>query len=503
MITLKPVILALVFASALTVPLSAGMIDPAALHGKKLLFVTGEATKAKPNEDGLVEEHLKALGFVVIRAKDSDSDHAAAGQDLVVISSSVEPEVLQGAYRDLPVPVLTWSAYSYPYLAMTGPDLHKDYELIDPIRFPARTFTALYGWCTNPVNPIIKAVGLTRSQNFGTFYLLSTEVAWGRPSAGGTVVASIEGRDDGEAVLFTYERGAQMCDHVVAPARRVGFFLSANNFHLLSQAYGPGENDRRTREWYIGLKLFDASLRWAVSPPPPQPQHDPAVLHAALARAAAGKKVLFVGRKHAFEGREADAHMIAYLTDLGFKVTFADQDDSDGLAEGQDLVMISATCSKYKLANRYTDVTQPFIEFDPLMADSYGMTGRERYAQFGVHGEPGESVDPSTSYINIVGSWSALAAGLPSGPVRMINEPDIIGFGEPGRAAIVIANFSTNPEQCPIFAYEKGATLANGRVNPNRRVFFALDNNAFDDLTAEGHQLWDAAVLWALSAPKH
>jgi len=488
-------------AAAAAAPVFAGMIEPDALHGKKLLFVIGEPEKDKPSEDALVQDHLKSLGFVVTVAHDSDPASRADGQDLVVISSTIDPDVLQGAYRDAAVPVLTWCAYAYPYMAMTGPELHKDFELIDPVRFPGRTFSGLYGNCVNPVNPIMKAVGEPRTQSFGTFYLLQTEVTWGRPSMGGTVVASIEG-DDGEGALFTYERGASMYNGAVAPARRVGFFLSSNNFHLLSAAYGPGQTDPRTKEWYVGLKLFDASLRWAVSPPPTPPKYDPAALTAALTKAAAGKKLLFVGRKHAFEGREADDHMVAHFTELGFKVTFVDQDDPDTATEGQDVLVISATCSKYKLANRYTDAKLPFILYDPLMNDTYAFSGRVRYKEFGPHGEPNESDDPFTAYINIVGSWSPLAAGLKPGPVRMIKDPDVIGWATPGRAAMVIATFPTNPEECPIFAYEKGATLADGTVNPARRVYFALDNPSYDDLTDAGHALWDATVLWTIGGPK-
>lgn len=473
------------------------LVPASALRGRRLLFVVGSAT---PSEDNLVEAHLQSLGFAVTEARDSDPASRADGQDVVVVSSTVDPDVLQGKYRDVSVPLFTWSVYSYPYLAMTGPQLHRDFELIDPVHFAARTMTALYGYCESPVNPIMRAVGETRSQNFGTYYLLSTEVGWGRPSRGGTVVASIEG-DDGEGAMFTYERGATMCGGVVAPARRVGFYLSSDNFHLLSQAYGPGQTDPRTRQWYVGLKLFDAGLRWAVSPPPQPPPYDPSALKARLRQAAAGKNVLFVGRKHAFEGAEADEHIVEHLRDLGCKVTFADQDDPDTLAEGRDLVIISATCSKYKLANRYTDVKVPFLGLDPLMADCFGFTGRVRYSEFGTHGEPGESIDPATATINIVGSWSTLAAGLPPGPVRMIRDPDIIGWGTPGRAAIVVADFPTSPDECPIYAYEKGATLANGRTNPARRAYFALDNPAYDTLTPQGHALFDACVLWCISPP--
>jgi hypothetical protein len=38
-------------------------------------------------------------------------------------------------------------------------------------------------------------------------------------------------------------------------------------------------------------------------------------------------------------------------------------------------------------------------------------------------------------------------------------------------------------------------------VAPARRTLFPIDNPAFDDLTPEGHTLFDAAVLWTISPP--
>ena len=490
------------FLGALSVaPAWSQMVDAAALHGKKLLFVIGEPEKDKPNEDSLVQDHLKSLGFVVTVAHETDPAGAADGQDLVVISSTANSDVLQGTYREVAVPVLTWNAYAYPYMEMTGPQIHRDYELIDPARFPGRSFSGLYGYCVSPVNPIMEAAGITRSHNFGTFYLLQTEITWGRPTMGGTVAASIED-DDGEGVLFTYEKGATMYNNLPAPARRVGFFLSSNNFHLLSAAYGPGQGDPRTREWYAGIKLFDASLRWAVSAPPTPAPYDPASLHAALGRAAAGKKLLFVGRKHAFEGREADDHMVAYLSepwiqgDVRRSGRLRHGGGRSGRGDGfRDLFEVQTGQS----LRGCETALHPFRSPDerhrmPWLAAS-GTRSSARMARWG----RATIRPPPTSISSVPGvRWRP---GLKPGPVKMINDPDVIGWGTPGRAAIVIATFPTNPEQCPLFAYEKGATLANGAINPARRVYFALDNPAYDTLTDAGHALYDAAVLWAISPP--
>jgi hypothetical protein len=467
-----------------------------ALQGKKVLFVTGAPAAGEPSDDAAIRAHLEALGAAVTMAADTDPDSRAAGEDLVVISATVNPHVLRAGYRNAPVPVFTWSATSYPHLGMTGPLRHHDFEIIEPTQHFAESFTDLYGYCVNPNHPIARAAGLP-AQMFGTLYLQPTESCWGRPGPGAQVVAVFEGNPD-KAALFTYEKGSTLEDGAVAPARRVGFYLGRDNFHLLTAAYGPAARDPDQRTWYVGLKLFDAALAWAASPPPAPPAHDPAALHVALAQAAHGRKLLFVERVHGGEGREADEHNVEYLRNLGFIVTVADQDDPAAVAQGQAIVLISATCSKYKLTNKYRDVPVPLMCYEGLMADTLYFAGRDRYVDYGEHGEEKESDDPPESYLDIVNAWHPLAAGLSAGPVQVTKEPGTLKWATPSRGALVIATLPYAPQQCAIFGYDKGVPMAYDHVAPARRLLFPLDNPAFDELTPAGLALYDAALLWLL-----
>ncbi len=484
-----------------TGPLTAGraaLLPPAAVHGRKALLVVGAPDPAQPSDDDTVRRHLEAMGFAVTEVTDHDPDTRAAGEDLVVISSTVDPHVLRNAYREVPVPVLTWSAPSYPHLGMTGPLRHRDFDIIEPTQHFAESFTDLYGYCVNATNPIARAAGLP-AQMFGTLYLQPLESCWGRPGPAAEVVAIFEGNPD-KAAVFTYEKGATMFG-LAAPARRVGFYLGRDDFHLLTAAYGPAASDPDERTWYVGLKLFDAAVRWAISPPPAAPRFDPAALHAELAKAAAGVKVLYVMRKHGGEGLEDDEHNVAYLRRLGFAVTVADQVDPQSVAQGQDAVIISATCSKYKLTGKYRNVAIPLMCYEGLAADAFYLAGRDRYVDYGEHGEEKESDDPPEDYLDIVNAWHPLAAGLPAGPVRFTKEPGTLKWAAPSRAALVVATLPYAPGQCAIFGYEKGATMAYDHVAPARRLLFPLDNPAFDDLTPAGLALYDAAVLWLISPP--
>ncbi len=480
-------------------PLRAGLIPAAALHGKKVLLVTGASGPDDPSDDAAVRGHLEALGFTVTLASDRDPASRADGEDLVVISSTVNPYVLGDAYRNVPVPVLTWSATSYPPLGMTGPRRHHDFDIIEPVQHYAQSFADLYGYCVNATNPIARAAGLP-AQMFGTLYLQPLETCWGRPGPASQVVAVFEGNPD-KAAVFTYEKGASMFG-LTAPARRVGIYLGRDDFHLLTAAYGPAARDPNERTWYVGLKLFDAALRWAVSPPPAPPRFDPAALHARLAQAASGVKLLYVMRKHGGEGLEDDIHNVAYLQNLGFKVTVADQVDPESMAQGQDAVIISATCSKFKLTRKYRNVRIPLMCYEGLAADAFYLAGRDRYVDYGEHGEEKESDDPPENYLSIVNAWHPMAAGLSAGPVEFTKDPGTLKWAWPSRAAIVIATLPYAPRQCAIFGYEKGATMAYDHVAPARRLLFPLDNPAFDNLTPDGLALYDAAVLWLISPPK-
>src|SRR5205807_1385821 len=175
-------------------------------------------------------------------------------------------------------------------------------------------------------------------------------------------------------------------------------------------------------------------------PPPAQPAaYDPAALKAALAKAAQGKKVLFVRRLNTPEGEESDDHIVQHLKEVGFTVREADQTEPQTLAEGMDLIIISATNSKYKTTNKYRESKVPLLCLEGLMADTLKMAGRRRYLDYGEHGEAKESEDPPEAYLEIVNSAHPMAAGLKNGYVKFIKEPDVLKWATPPPSATVIA----------------------------------------------------------------
>ncbi|WP_329741405.1 hypothetical protein [Dyella sp. A6] len=486
-------VLALVFCMSSA---SAAMLPWSALHGKTVLLVTGSTEPGQPNDDALVHQHLESLGFKVKTVDDNAPESSALGVSLIVISSTANANRLGDRYADVAVPIFTWNTFDYPNLGMTGPELHRDFGVVDPIQHFADSFMILYGYGASTTSEIGRAVGL-KPQLFGTLYLEPGHAGWGRPGPGATVVADFNGSPH-MAAVFTYERNASMLQRRVAPARRVGFFLGNGNFHLLTAVHGPAAHDPQMRSWAIGLKLFDTALRWAASPPPHVAPYDPTALDARLRKAAHGKKVLYVERVNGGEGREADQHIVAHLRSLGFDVDVADQTAPQSRADGKDLVLISSTCSKYKLANKYADVAVPVISMEGLDADALHLAGRHRYVDYGEHGEEHESDDPPENYLDIVGAGNPMAAGLTPGLVQFSKHPGVLKWAVPTPDAVVIATLPNAPEQRAIFGYPKGSVMADGFVAPARRAQLPMDNPTYDDLTTQGHALFDAVVLWSI-----
>ncbi len=471
------------------------------LRGKKILLVAGEAQKDHPNDDLLVKKHLEEQGYVVTMATEDSDASKAAGEDLILISSTADPRVLRGKYAPSSIPVFTWNTVDYPEMRMSGPECHVDFETLSPEQDYMRSFSVLYGYFPNVTNPIVRELPVPRSEMFGTLYLQPQPFGWAKPAASANIIVDIEG-DPNHAAVFTYEKGATMYNGFVAPSRRVGFYLQDATFHALTAIHGEGEKDQDLNEWWVGLRLFDASIRWALSPPAVPDAYDPAALSRKLASAAKGKKLLFVRRLNTPEGEESDDHIAQHFKDLGFLVTEVDQTQPDSVANGQDVVVISATNSKYKMGNKYRDVKIPLLCLEGLMADTLKMANRHRYVDYGEHGEPKESEDPPEAYLEIVGSYHPMAAGLRPGYVKYIKEADVLKWATPMPSATIIATLPNSFHERAIFGYEKGAAMADEFVAPARRTLLPVDNPAFDDLTEQGHALFDAAVWWTINKPE-
>lgn len=216
-------------AGALPAPVLA--VSPPA---KKVLLVVRVEGKSLPI-DQKIQQHLAARGYAVTLHSQYAPVEAARDADLVILSSTIRSHDLLGAYRNVPVPLLTWENDLLDDLAMTGKRAGTDFGSVDKDR---------YVWLVNAPHPM--AAGLPAG--VVDVYEKQAPMSWGRPGLGATVIATLHGQPE-KAAIFGYEKGATMDYEALAPARRVMFFLDNETFPNLSAA---------------GLQLFDAAVDWAL-----------------------------------------------------------------------------------------------------------------------------------------------------------------------------------------------------------------------------------------------
>jgi hypothetical protein len=183
--------------------------------------------------DRVIKAHLEGRGYRVTLGSQYDPPAQAASYDLVLLSSNIRSRDLLGAYRHLPVPVLTWESDLLDDMGMAGKKAGRDFGKASAEHFV---------WLVNA--PHAMAGGLPAGIN--TVYVKDAAMNWGKPGLGASIIATVPGEPD-QAVVFGYEKGATMDHESVAPARRTMFLLDNETFTNLTPA---------------GLALFDAAVDW-------------------------------------------------------------------------------------------------------------------------------------------------------------------------------------------------------------------------------------------------
>ncbi len=186
---------------------------------------------------------------------------------------------------------------------------------------------------------------------------------------------------------------------------------------------------------------------------------------------------------------DADAAIKARLEGMGLTVTVVDDDAcATADAEGKDLVYVSSTIASSKVGSAYRDCAVPFITHESFLFDDMKMTGSTLNTDYGAYS--GESS------VAITGEGHPLAAGL-NGDIAVYGSSGVLSFGMPGDGCVRVACSPADGDRCAIFGYEDGAGMV-GMDAPAKRVGFFLTDAAATSLTAEGWQLFDASVTWAL-----
>lgn len=184
--------------------------------------------------DQAIAARLQSRGYTVRIVDQRFAPQDACDAALVVISSTVSGKDVPSGWRTLPVPLLLWESDLVDDLGMTGKRHDVDFGEVQKER---------YLWLVNAPHPV--SGGLTAGTN--NVYRRQGPMSWGKPGLGASIIATVYGQPD-KAAIFTYEKGATMDYEMLAPERRVMFFLDNATFTNLSDS---------------GLTLFDAAIDWA------------------------------------------------------------------------------------------------------------------------------------------------------------------------------------------------------------------------------------------------
>jgi len=198
------------------------------------LFVVADAASlnaAETNIDSLLTE----MGFTVTLIGQAEvTDGATAGTSLVLISATVSSGTIATNIPGLPtlaVPVINWEPFLYDFLGHSELD-GGEYNTTE-IQIVGEGHQM--------------AAGLTNG--VVTISTVEKAVSYGAP-IGNIEVIAVNAADNGQAVIFGYDEGAEMFSGY-APARRVGTFL-----------LNDVADTSMTAE---GWALFIASVKWAMN----------------------------------------------------------------------------------------------------------------------------------------------------------------------------------------------------------------------------------------------
>jgi len=160
-------------------------------------------------------------------------------------------------------------------------------------------------------------------------------------------------------------------------------------------------------------------------------------------------------------------------------------------ADGYKLLVISSTPSSGDTRGKWQNSTVPILNWEEAIVND---DANEFFMSDSVLNT---SANPQR--IQITNPAHPIAAGI-AGPVVEVKSSgtDNFAYGVTlGPGVGSIGHQEGDPNNFAILYAEPGAALRGGVISPNRRVMFPMGDNAFNQLTAEGKQLFGQAAQWA------
>jgi hypothetical protein len=120
--------------------------------GKKVLWEVDLDIKPELKAvDQRIARHLQSFGFAVTTVGHDEPATAAAGYDLVVVSSSVSAQNVEGRFKNIRLPALTWESFILYHTRTVGKIKEVDYTA-------ERREELRYLWIANAPRPIAAGV---------------------------------------------------------------------------------------------------------------------------------------------------------------------------------------------------------------------------------------------------------------------------------------------------------------------------------------------------------
>ncbi len=192
-------------------------------------------------------------------------------------------------------------------------------------------------------------------------------------------------------------------------------------------------------------------------------------------------------------GTNDDRAVADELTAAGLVVTIIDDNAVTAAdAANHDVVFISSTASQGAVGTALTTVDTPVVNSEYLLHDDLGLTANgsaNRNEQGGQNAI--DIVDPANPIVDNAFS---------SGSLVVFSKFSRATWGRPAATADIVATIEGDQTRATLFAYEDGATLANGDAAPARRVGVFLSAASDGNLDQAGVTLLTNAITWAASA---
>lgn len=203
-----------------------------------------------------------------------------------------------------------------------------------------------------------------------------------------------------------------------------------------------------------------------------------------------GFKVLFVGGGTPISGKDTAA--FERLRSFGYEVVYyADHEPQPSPELPKfDIVFIAESVGSGNILAKYKTTEKPVIVAEAYLFDDMGFAGPTADADFGF--------DVATTSLNFLLAKHPIAGGL-DGMQVVRTGPSRAPWCVPGGEVALIATLATSPGKAGLFAYEKGAALADGGKAAGKRAGVCFGENVLDKSNEAGISLFERVFVWAVS----